>query len=62
MNTRASKLDIDNVRKLRALMEGGKTDGERQAATSRAEVLAEAARYIADRECQGGFTMKDSYQ
>jgi hypothetical protein len=63
MNSHASKLDIDKLRKVRALMEGGKTEGERQAATSRAEALAEAARYIAGREWQyGGCTMKDSDQ
>ena len=43
MNSHASKLDIDKLRKVRALMEGGKTEGERQAATNRAEALAARA-------------------
>lgn len=38
--SQASKLDTEKLRKLRALMQGGKTEGERIAAKSRAEALA----------------------
>lgn len=43
MTGRASKLDIEKLRKVRALMEGGKTEGERQAARAKAEALAARA-------------------
>ncbi|CAM3142418.1 AsnC family protein [Paracoccus nototheniae] len=43
MNVQASNLDMDKLRKVRALMAGGKTDGERRAAMSKAEALAARA-------------------
>lgn len=39
----ASKLDMDKLRKVRALMDGGKTEGERQAARRKAEAIAARA-------------------
>lgn len=38
-----SKLDMDKLRKVRALMDGGKTEGERQAAIRKAEAIAARA-------------------
>ena len=38
-----SRLDIEKLRKVRALMDGAKTDGERQAAKKKAEALAARA-------------------
>ncbi|NPD15763.1 hypothetical protein HOY34_11170 [Xinfangfangia sp. D13-10-4-6] len=43
MNAHASTLDTDKLRKFKALMEGGKTLGERQAAKRKAETLATRA-------------------
>ena len=40
MKGHASILDMDKLRKIRALMQGGKTEGERQAARAKAEMLA----------------------
>lgn len=42
-NAQASKLDVERFAKVRRLMEGGATDGERSAARSRAEAMAKAA-------------------
>ena len=39
----ASTLDMEKLRKIRALMQGGKTEGERQAAKGKAESLAARA-------------------
>lgn len=40
---KASKLDMDKLRKVWALMDGGKTEGERQAARLKAEAIAARA-------------------
>lgn len=40
MTVHASTLDIEKLRKVHALMQGGKTEGERAAATAKAEALA----------------------
>lgn len=40
MKRHLSTLDIDKLRKVHALVQGGKTEGERQAARAKAEVLA----------------------
>lgn len=43
MTVHASTLDMEKLRKVRALMDGAKTDGERQAAKTKAETLAARA-------------------
>lgn len=43
MTVHASTLDMEKLRKVRALMQGGKTEGERLAAKGRAEALAARA-------------------
>ncbi|KFI27764.1 hypothetical protein CN97_00155 [Haematobacter massiliensis] len=43
MTVHASTLDMEKLRKVRALMQGGKTEGERRAARGRAEALASRA-------------------
>lgn len=43
MNAHASTLDTDKLRKLKALMDGGKTPGERRAAETKAAILASRA-------------------
>lgn len=40
---KASALDIEKLRKVRALMDGGKTEGERQAARTKAEAIVARA-------------------